>query len=432
MKIRSMVLLLLVLCVLGACGGPPPEPEEGLYAFVGARVIDGTGNLAMEDAVLVVRDGKIEAVGPRSALPPPPTANQIDVTGKTIMPGMIDAHSHVGATKGLEAKPEFYTEENILDQLGLYARYGVTTVNSLGGDGEAGAKVRDAQETADLDRARLYVAGKVVDATTPAAASKMVDENAAMKVDWIKIRVDDNLGSSPKMKPAVYQAIISHAHGSGYKVAAHLYYQADAKALLDSEVDFIVHSIRDEEVDDALIQKLVNDEVCLCPTLTREVSTFVYESEPDFFSDPFFLEEADPEVIKQLKDPERQKKIRDSKSAQQYKTALEVASKNLKKMADAGVTIAFGTDTGPPARFQGYFEHLELELMVKAGLSPMQAIVSATGDAAKCLSLDLVGTLAQGKWADMIVLNENPLDDIKNTRTIDAVYVAGNLVPGKK
>ncbi len=432
MKIRSMVLLVLVLCVLGACGGPPPEPEEGLYAFVGARVIDGTGNPAMEDAVLVVRDGRIEAVGPQSALPPPPTANQIDVTGKTIMPGMIDAHSHVGATKGLEAKPEFYTEENILDQLGLYARYGVTTINSLGGDGEAGVKVRDAQETANLDRARLYVAGKVVDAATPAAASKMIDENAAMKVDWIKIRVDDNLGSSPKMKPDVYQAIISHAHGSGYKVAAHLYYQADAKALLDSEVDFIVHSIRDEEVDDALIRKLVNDEVCLCPTLTREVSTFVYESEPDFFSDPFFLKEADPEVIKQLKDPERQKKIRESKSAQQYKTALEVASKNLKKLADAGVTIAFGTDTGPPARFQGYFEHLELELMVKAGLSPMQAIVSATGDAAKCLNLNRVGTLAQGKWADMIVLNENPLDDIKNSRTIDAVYVAGNLVPGKK
>ena len=114
------------------------------------------------------------------------------------------------------------------------------------------------------------------------------------------------------------------------------------------------------------------------------------------------MKDADPEVIEQLKDPARQKRIQESKSAQQYKTALEVASKNLKKLADAGVTIAFGTDTGPPARFQGYFEHLELELMVKAGLSPMQAIVSATGDAAKCLNLSRVGTLAQGKWADMI------------------------------
>ena len=145
MSIRSNVSLVLALLILGACAGPPPEPEEGLYAFVGARVIDGSGNPAIEDAVLVVRDGRIEAVGPKSALPPPPTANQIDVTGKTIMPGLIDAHGHVGATKGLEAKPEFYTEENILDQLGLYARYGVTTVNSLGGDGEAAVKLRDAQ-----------------------------------------------------------------------------------------------------------------------------------------------------------------------------------------------------------------------------------------------------------------------------------------------
>ena len=430
MSHRSTVLFVLALGILAACG-PPPEPEEGLYAFVGARVIDGTGSPAIEDAVLVVRDGRIEAVGPRSALPPPRTANQVDVTGKTIMPGMIDAHSHVGATKGLEAKPEFYTEENILDQLGLYARYGVTTINSLGGDGEAGVKIRDAQDTADLDRARLHVAGKVVDARTAAAARKMIDENAAMKVDWIKIRVDDNLGSSRKMTPAVYQAIIGHAHQSGYKVAAHLYYQADAKALLASEVDFIVHSVRDEEVDDALIQALLKNEICLCPTLTREVSTFVYESEPDFFSDPFFSKEADPEVIRQLKDPKRQKKVAASKSAQQYKKALEVALKNLKKLADAGVTIAFGTDTGPPARFQGYFEHLELELMVKAGLSPMQAIVAATGDAAECLSLYRVGTLTKGRWADMIVLNENPLDDIKNTRTIDAVYIAGNQVPDK-
>ena len=222
MNTRSFVVLVLALCVLAACAGPPPEPEEGLYAYVGARVIDGTGNPAIEDAVLVVRDGRIEAVGPKSALPPPRTAKQVDVTGKTIIPGLIAAHAHVGATKGLEAKPEYYTEENILGQLGLYARYGVTTVNSLGGDGEAAVKLRDAQETADLDRARIYVAGKVVDATTAAAANKMIDENAAMKVNWIKIRVDDNLGSSRKMRPNVYKAIISHSHNSGYRVAAHL------------------------------------------------------------------------------------------------------------------------------------------------------------------------------------------------------------------
>ena len=319
----------------------------------------------------------------------------------------------------------------MLAQLQLYARYGVTTVVSLGGDGPEAIELRDEQDTKDLDRARIYAAGAVVVGRTPAAVTKMIDDNAAMKVDWIKIRVDDNLGSSRKMRPNVYQAVIEHAHRKGIRVAAHLYYLDDAKGLLDQEVDFIVHSVRDQEVDQELIDALLSNEVCLCSTLTREVSTFIYESEPDFFTDPFFLKETDPDVIEQLKDPERQKTIQQSKSAQQYKKALQVASENLKKLADAGVTIAFGTDSGPPARFQGYFEHMELDLMVKAGLTPMQAIMAATGQAADCLNLHRLGTLTRGKWADMIVLNEDPLEDIKNTKSVDSVYIAGNKVPGK-
>jgi imidazolonepropionase-like amidohydrolase len=429
-SIRLLTVLSITLLLLN-CAGPPPEPEEGLYAFVGAAVIDGSGNPPIEDAVLIVRDGRIEDVGTKEDLPPPATANLVDVSGKTIIPGLINAHGHVGQTHGLESGPDVYSKDNVLAQLQLYARYGVTTVVSLGGDGPEAIELRDEQDTKDLDRARIYVAGSVVVGRTPAAVTKMIDDNAAMKVDWIKIRVDDNLGSSRKMRPNVYQAVIEHAHRKGIRVAAHLYYLNDAKGLLDKEVDFIVHSVRDQEVDQELIDALLSKEVCLCPTLTREVSTFVYESEPDFFADPFFQKETDPDVIEQLKDPERQKKIQQSKSAQQYKKALQVASANLKKLADAGVTIAFGTDTGPPARFQGYFEHMELDLMVKAGLTPMQAIMAATGQAADCLNLHRVGTLTQGKWADMIVLNEDPLADINNTKTVDSVYIAGNKVPGK-
>ena len=429
-SIRLLTVLSVTLLLLN-CAGPPPEPEEGLYAFVGASVIDGTGNPPIEDAVLIVRDGRIEGVGAKESLPPPATANLVDVSGKTIIPGLVNAHGHVGQTNGLESGPDVYSKDNVLAQLQLYARYGVTTVVSLGGDGLEAIELRDEQDTKDLDRARIYVAGAVVDGRTPAAVTKMIDDNAAMKVDWIKIRVDDNLGSSRKMRPNVYQTVIEHAHRKGIRVASHLYYLDDAKGLLDKEVDFIVHSVRDQEVDQELIDALLSNEVCLCPTLTREVSTFIYESEPDFFADPFFLKETDPDVIEQLKDPERQKKIQQNKSAQQYKKALQVASENLKKLADAGVTIAFGTDTGPPARFQGYFEHMELDLMVKAGLTPMQAIMAATGQAADCLNLHRVGTLTQGKWADMIVLDEDPLEDIRNTKSVDSVYIAGNKVPGK-
>ena len=428
---RLLTILSITILIARCGGGPPPEPEAGLYAYVGATVIDGTGNPPVEDAVLVVRDGRIEALGSRADMPPPRTAAQVDVTGKTIIPGLINAHGHVGQARGLAAGPEVYTKENVLSQLQLYARYGVTTVISLGGDGPEAIALRDAQDTAALDRARIYAAGAVIEGATPAAATKMVDDNAAAKVDWIKIRVDDNLGSGRKMPPNIYEAVIQRAHSKGLRVAAHLYYLADAKDLIDKEVDFIVHSVRDQAVDQELIDALVSNEICLCPTLTREVSAFVYESEPDFFKDPYFLKEADPAVLDQLKDPARQKGIQESKSAQQYKKALEMASANLKTLADNGVTIAFGTDSGPPARFQGYFEHMELELMVKAGLTPMQAILSATGQAAECLNLHRVGTLAQGKWADMIVLNADPLADIKNARSVDSVYIAGNKVPAK-
>jgi imidazolonepropionase-like amidohydrolase len=337
----------------------------------------------------------------------------------------------VGGTRGLDASPEVYTEENILSQLGLYARYGVTTVNSMGGDGEAAIAIRDAQETADLDRARIYAAGSVVAGNTPDKARAEVDANAAMKVDYIKIRVDDNLGTTKKMTPEVYQAVIDQAHTKGRRVEAHLYYLDDAKGLLNAGVDIIAHSVRDKEVDDELINLLKENDVCLCPTLTREVSTFVYEGVPEFFSDPFFTKEADPAILEQLKDPKRQKGVQTNKAAQQYKKSLEMASANLKKLADAGVTIAFGTDTGPPARFQGYFEHMELDMMAEAGMTPTQILVAATSNPARCLKLLELGLLQSGKWADLNVFAQDPSADIKNTKSLESVWIAGNRVPDK-
>ena len=176
-------------------------------------------------------------------------------------------------------------------------------------------------------------------------------------------------------------------------------------------------------------------DVCVCPTLTREVSTFVYEQTPEFFTDPFFTREFaktadDRAVLDVLKDPKRQATVRASTSAQQYKKSLEMASRNLKYLQDAGVGIAFGTDTGPPARFQGYFEHMELELMVKAGLTPAEVLTSATSGAADCMKVSgQLGTLVPGAWADFVVLDKNPLDDIRNTRTIASVWVAGAALP---
>jgi imidazolonepropionase-like amidohydrolase len=255
---------------------------------------------------------------------------------------------------------------------------------------------------------------------------------AAMKPDFIKIRVDDNLGTTTKMPPEVYRAVIERAHAKKLPVASHMFYLDDARALLEAGTDFLAHSIRDREVDGEIIALIKKRGICVCPTLTREVSTFVYESRPAFFDDAFFLKEAERPVLDQLLDPKQQEAMRKSAAAQRYKVALDMASRNLKKLEDAGVPIAFGTDSGPPARFQGYFEHMELELMAKAGLTPMQILRSATGDAARCMRVaGKIGTLERGVWADMIVLGRNPLDDIRNLRSIESVWIAGNRLQGR-
>ena len=424
----SPVALACVALLPSCAADDGTEEGASMTAFVGARLIDGTGGTPIENSALIVSDGVIQAVGERGSVEIPAGATEIDVTGRTIIPGLINTHGHVGDVRGLETGQ--YSRENVLDQLGRYARYGVTTVVSLGDDQEEGIQVRDDQADSALDRARLYVAGPVLSASTPEAAAEQVSRLASMGVDWAKFRVDSNLGQSEKMPPEAYQAIIEQAHAAGIPVAAHLVELEDAKALVRAGVDFLAHSVRDQPVDDELIALMRERRICLTPTLTRELSTFVYKDRPEFFDDPFFQREADPAVLEQLQDPERQRRTRENRGAQYWEAQLPLAQENVKRLSDAGVTIAMGTDTGPPGRFQGYFEHLEMEMMAEAGLTPMQVIVAATGDAARCVGLDQeLGTLEPGKRADFVVLAANPLDDIRNTRTIESVWINGNQVP---
>ena len=215
----------------------------------------------------------------------------------------------------------------------------------------------------------------------------------------------------------------------GLRLFVHYFYLDDAKDLLRSGADMLAHSVRDKDLDDEFISLIKQRNLPYCPTFTRELSTFVYEDTPRFFQDPFFLREADAKVVAQLKESARQKAMHENKSAQAYKAALPTAEKNLKKLADAGITIVMGTDSGATsARFKGYFEHLEMQMMADAGLTPKQILLSATGASARALKLSNLGTLEPGNWADFNVFDKNPLDDIHNTESLNTVYIAGNSV----
>jgi imidazolonepropionase-like amidohydrolase len=417
-------VILLNALNLFAAGPKPDGGSAPVQAWVGARVIDGTGKPAIENAILIIRNGRIEAVGRRVKIPA--GAERIDATGKTIIPGLICAHGHLSDAA----------------QFGVYLRDGITTILSLGGAKEFDLREQSAKATPGT-APHVYVAGLIQDSTaipgavavkTPDEARKSVDDLIRNKPDLVKVRVDDFLGARPKMAPDVYQAVIDEAHKNGFRTAAHVVLLDDAKGLLRAGVDYIAHSVRDREVDDEFIVLMKKRHVFYSPTLTRELAVFTYAETPSFFSDPFFLKEADPAEMARMQDPKYQEKMRNDAGAKWYKDHLPIAMRNLKALSDAGIVIAMGTDSGGgPGRFQGYFEHLELEYETKAGLTPMQALVSATGGAARALNIsNQVGTLEKGKQADFVVLSANPLDDIKNTRSIEQVWIGGVRVPAKK
>jgi imidazolonepropionase-like amidohydrolase len=425
MKLHSF-LLIAIIVIIGC--KEREQSAKRVTAFTGATLIDGSGSAPISGGVLLVGDGRVLAMGSKESVDIPGDAIIIDVTGKFIVPGIINTHGHVGETKGIEGG--HYSAENVKDNLKIYARYGVTTVISLGGDKTEAVPFRAVNDTT-TGRARLFIAGEVITGATPEEAVAAVERNHAMGVDFMKIRIDDNLGTATKMTEQVYQAVIKRSHELGYKIASHMYYLDDAQKLLDAGTDMMAHSVRDKPVDEKFIIQMKEKQIPYCATLTRELSTFVYGDTAEFFSDPFFLREYDNATIQPLLDPARQSLMAASTSAKTYKQQLPVAMGNLKVLFDRGVPIVFGTDSGVPTRFMGYFEHVEMKMMADAGLTPMEIIVSATRDAAKHMGLKDLGTLSPGNYADFIVLDSDPIQNILNMREISRVYINGSAVDPK-
>ena len=435
---KRILFLLTLALLVAACGDsseptapadsapatePAPLPGLGAVAYTSANVWNGTGAAPLRNATLVVRDGRVESVSSDAA---PEGAETVDLEGAWVIPGFINAHGHVS---GRWAADEVQGDAaRVEGDLALYARYGVTTVLSLGGAPKDSFGLRSAQNMASLERARLLLAGDIVFSQDPAEAAAMTQANIDAGVNWIKLRQDDNLGATEKMSWDALEAAMQVANAANVPVATHIFYMDDAAMLLGMGSGLIAHSVRDQPVSDEFVQTMLDSGVCYVPTLVREVSTFVYGERPAFFDDPFFLEAAKQSQIDRVSDPEFMAKMAASPAAAAYRKTLVQAQENLALVAASGVPIAFGTDSGPAGRFPGYFEHMEFDLMAEAGLTAREILLSATSVAARCLHLDDIGTLEPGKWADFVVIEQNPLADINAVHSIKGVYVAGNPV----
>jgi imidazolonepropionase-like amidohydrolase len=414
-----------------------------------ARVIDGTGGPVMEHATVLISRDRIAAVGPDGQVNVPPDAKLIDLSGKTVLPGLISDHSHLGLVNGIRTGTQVYTRENMLRQLRQYQRYGVTTVFSMGMNGPTYLAVREQAHAGTIPGADTFGADRgygvpdgapPVDVapdqlyrpTTVAEARQQVEEAAARHPDLIKLWVDDFHGTlRSKMTPEMYRAVIDEAHKRGLRVAAHVYYLADAKQLVADGVDVLAHGVRDQPVDDAFIAAMKSHGVWYIPTLTLDEDFYVFAQHPAWMDTTFFREAVQPALAAQFNDPAWQKKALEPKSLATNEASVKNNLANLKRLNDAGVLIGFGTDSGAsPMRIPGFAEHRELQLYVQAGLTPAQAIHLATGSAAALLKLDDRGVIRAGKRADLLVVEGDPSQNIADIDRIEAVYQRGREVSG--
>ena len=401
-------LPLLLLLLAAACSSPPEEAPEPSTATVyeGARVIVGDGSDPIENATVVVDEGRFVAVGAAGEVETPEGAAQVDLTGRTVIPALIDTHVHFPVER-----------EALIDALERKAYYGVGAAMGLGRDvGDDVYAVR-AETIPGVPRYRHAGRGITTPEpgrteipywiTTEEEARTAVQELAALEVDIVKIWVDDRGGQFEKMTPELYTAVIDEAHQHGLRVTAHIFALEDAKGLLRAGIDAFAHGVRDQDVDDEFVE-LVRErpDVVLVPNLpgrgvAEDLSWLSGTIPPDELA-------------------ELQAGSVDRPEAQE---SFGIQARNLARLNQEGMRIAFGTDGNA-----GWSPHLEMADMVASGMTPHEVIVAATGTSAAFMELDDAGTVEAGKSADFVVLEANPLDDIANTRAIEAVYLRGEAL----
>jgi imidazolonepropionase-like amidohydrolase len=407
---RSVLIapVIITLLSLGACGRssePAAPPQSSAVLFEGARVITGDGSAPIEDGAFVVVDGRFVAVGEAGQLAIPDGATRIDLSGKTVMPAIVDAHTHLSTTR-----------DGLIADLESRAYYGIGAALSLGSD-DSSAPLEMRDEVIP-GAARYRSAGLGISAPEPGrrevhwvetedAARQAVRTEAARQVGIVKIWVDDRDGKYKKLSPALYRAVIDEAHRNGLRVAAHIFALDDAKELLRAGIDIFAHGVRDRDIDDEFVTLIkARPSVVLIPNLpNRGVAAEL----------GWLAASLPPAELAKLQE--------NAKDDPKARATFDIQARNLARLAREGVTIAFGTDGNTP-----WAPHVELEDMVAAGLSPAEAIVAATRTSAGVVGLNDIGTIEAGKSADFVVLEANPLEDIKHTRQIASVYLRGDSV----